>query len=267
MRIIHPHGYLRLGANVRYLYQCEVGQVFTGKIYYLAGLKSVKSAIDEIGFPVSKSLFSTRLEPILKKLSDLETAAKGNDVALDQEVATELGEAAIEFEHTLLAEAMTRFIAVPIQGRIQWEHLINNPEALLGDGVYALLSDQAKRDWSDGCRALAMESATGAAFHVLRCLEECVREIFRKYYPRKKIANRSWGQLTTELRQKKNKPKPAIVLLGHLDHLREHFRNPTDHPEKFYQVEEAEDLLHLAADAIGRCVHEIWPLAHLKSVK
>ena len=39
-----------------------------------------------------------------------------------------------------------------------------------------------------------------------------------------------------------------------LDHIRSNFRNPTDHPEKIYDIEEVQDLLNVRCDAISRMV-------------
>ena len=133
---------------------------------------------------------------------------------------------------------------------------MEEPNQLLASGVHARLNEQSRRDWDAGCRCLAFENATAAAFHCLRCIEECVRTLYRAYFPGNKISHETWGQLTTQLRQKPRRPKPDDVLLVHLDHLRISFRNPTDHPEKSYDVEESEDLIHLAADSVNRCLRD-----------
>ena len=56
--------------------------------------------------------------------------------------------------------------------------------------------------------------------------------------------------MTGDMRKRKTRPPEA--LLNHLDHIRENFRNPTDHPDKVYDTEEAQDLLALCCDAMGR---------------
>jgi hypothetical protein len=60
-----------------------------------------------------------------------------------------------------------------------------------------------------------------------------------------------WGPMTDKLRRK-NKPKPTNDLLDHLDTIRKNFRNPTQHPEKFYTIDEAQDLLFASIVAINR---------------
>jgi len=38
----------------------------------------------------------------------------------------------------------------------------------------------------------------------------------------------------------------------HLDHIRRSFRNPTQHPDKIYDIQEAQDLFGLCVDAVNR---------------
>ncbi|MCH8069815.1 MAG: hypothetical protein IID16_11195, partial [Candidatus Marinimicrobia bacterium] len=48
--------------------------------------------------------------------------------------------------------------------------------------------------------------------------------------------------------------KPPVELLDTLDRIRINFRNPTSHPDKIYDIEEAQDLFGLCVDAINRMV-------------
>jgi hypothetical protein len=162
----------------------------------------------------------------------------------------------LAFEKTVTAEALTRVIALPIPRRFRLQHLLEEPGGILGRGIFERLTPIAQHDVSQACRCIAFECSTGAAFHTLRCVEECIRMLYQSYFARKKINNRAWGVLTKELNGKQNKPKPDGTLMAHLDHLRKRFRNPTDHPDKTYEVEEAEDLLHLAVDAINRILRD-----------
>jgi hypothetical protein len=41
-------------------------------------------------------------------------------------------------------------------------------------------------------------------------------------------------------------------LINNLDDIRLHFRNPTQHPEKVYDIEEVQDLWGRCVDAINR---------------
>ena len=45
---------------------------------------------------------------------------------------------------------------------------------------------------------------------------------------------------------------PDATLTHSLDGLRRHFRNPTQHPDKVYDVDEAQDLFAACLDATNR---------------
>ena len=59
-----------------------------------------------------------------------------------------------------------------------------------------------------------------------------------------------WGPMVEKLRSK-NQPKPSSDLLDHLDLIRKNYRNPTQHPDKFYSIDEAQDLLNSTIVAIN----------------
>jgi hypothetical protein len=65
------------------------------------------------------------------------------------------------------------------------------------------------------------------------------------------------GALVQTLRNKKRKPRPDETLLNHLDHIRRNFRNPTDHPDKSYDLDEVQDLFSLVADVLNRIAREL----------
>jgi hypothetical protein len=43
-------------------------------------------------------------------------------------------------------------------------------------------------------------------------------------------------------------------LLDNLDNIRHSFRNPTQHPDKIYDIQEVQDLFGLCIDAVNRMV-------------
>jgi hypothetical protein len=64
-----------------------------------------------------------------------------------------------------------------------------------------------------------------------------------------------WGPILADF------PKhPSVIkiitdpeaLLAQLDYIRRQFRNPTQHPEKVYDIEETQDLWGLCTDVITR---------------
>ena len=60
-----------------------------------------------------------------------------------------------------------------------------------------------------------------------------------------------WFAMVEELR-KKRKTKAHVPLYDHLDHIRVNFRNPTQHPDKTYDIDEVQDLWSLGVDVVNR---------------
>jgi len=61
--------------------------------------------------------------------------------------------------------------------------------------------------------------------------------------------------MTNELRAKKTN-KPPKVLLDSLDMVRNSYRNPTQHPEAKYDINEAQDLFGICLDSMSKMASE-----------
>jgi hypothetical protein len=48
-----------------------------------------------------------------------------------------------------------------------------------------------------------------------------------------------------------------VPLCNQLDHIRVSFRNPTAHPEKIFEIDEAQDLLSICIDAANRMIKDL----------
>ncbi len=90
----------------------------------------------------------------------------------------------------------------------------------------------------------------------MRMLEEQVKQLYLAYKKTKRLERPMWGPMTEELRKKRS-PKPTDKLLDHLDSMRVHFRNPTQHPTAFYTMDEAQDLLNQTISAVNRIYAEM----------
>lgn len=253
MKITNPAQYIILGGRIRYLARTVKGQPILGENLIYENFKWVKQDLKDLGFKVSSNLFLRILDKLEQQFKDLEMVSKDGEVDnhISAEQSSDLANKILELENTILSEAKSLIIASPVPRRFSLNHLLNNPGEILGSKVYNSLTEMARYDLDHACRSIAFECPTAAAFHILRCVEECVRILFRAYFPRGD-ANRPWGSLIRELISKPRNPKPEEILLEHLNHLRKRFRNPTDHPEKLYEIEEAEDLVHLSVDVINR---------------
>ena len=81
----------------------------------------------------------------------------------------------------------------------------------------------------------------------------------RTFYRHLALRNRCdpmWGPMLTDLRKRKKASKYA-TLLSNLDNIRKSFRNPTQHPEKTYDMDEVQDLWGLCTEVINRMAKAI----------
>jgi hypothetical protein len=105
------------------------------------------------------------------------------------------------------------------------------------------LSDNAKQDYHFACAQIALSQPTAAAFHLMRALEDEVKNMYFCFKKTNRLEKPMWGPMISQLRAKRA-PRPSEKLLNHLDWMRIHFRNPTQHPDLFYTMDEAQDLLN-----------------------
>ena len=62
-----------------------------------------------------------------------------------------------------------------------------------------------------------------------------------------------WGPILTALRTIRRPPPPALIV--NLDDIRVSFRNPTQHPDKVYDIDEAQDVFIRCIGAVNQMVN------------
>lgn len=253
MDLIPPRDFFALGYNLRALLDVTAGEEIGGESSLLEILQGTVTTLDQLQFTVSSEVFKSRLRPIMDKL--VKAVEDDPRATVDAELGQRLATEASMLIPTVSAECKTGFIARPASARFRVEQLLAAPESLLASGAFQALPPIAQTDFREASACLAFGLSTAAAFHALRCVEECVRWLHRSYYPGKK-QNKAWGPLANELVQKVRNPKPDAALLERLDHLREHFRNPTQHPELVYDHDQAQELFHLCIEAVSSCARD-----------
>lgn len=216
----------------------------------LGNITRFLKALTSLNMPVTRKA-TTDLVKLQKRLSQLPQDSKliGDDAKKLREIIKVL-------RPTFTAEAQCQYIFTTSPKRIDLDKLLNNVPSLFALQVFESLSDISKTDFCEAGKCTAFERPTAAAFHLMRATEAVVRLYYKKYI-RPAKADLTWGQMTTALRQKTNSKKPNTDTLAHLDHIRTAFRNPTQHPEKIYSIDDVQDLFFLCIDATNRVVTEI----------
>lgn len=214
----------------------------------------------------SKANAERSLQEFLNKLEELElvvtqriayklqkifeTIQNSEQTEIDQATASKIKDELHRLDPSLDAELQLKSTYILTKKRYGLDSLLTRQDDLLGKGVYEQLSETAKRDFRLACLQIALNQPTAAAFHLMRCAEDHVRKLYRCFKKTNRTENPNWGQITRELTSKRA-PKPSKKLIDHLDGIRFNFRNPTQHPEVFYTIDDAQDLLNQTITAIN----------------
>lgn len=174
---------------------------------------------------------------------------------VSNELAKRIRDACQKFDAALDAELQLRAAFIVTPKRFDLANLLGTPEKLLGEEARAKLSSIARFDFSSACRAIAFGLPTAAAFHLMRCVEATLRDYYCKIIKRGRVKGLMWHPMLTHLRKRQDAPPKA--LLDHLDNIRANFRNPTQHPDARFELEEAQDLLSVSIDALNRMARDM----------
>lgn len=245
--------YFFFGTALRYLQDAKVDfPIHTdekGGMYILSNIKEFLKNLDQLNLQVTKRAVGDLIEFSM----ELEESVKDSKLSIQQAVS--LSDMMNKLRPTLVAELQGFFTYVVTPKRFEVEKLLNDIDALFAPESIKKIPKLAYYDLSEAGKCIAFERSTAAAFHLLRATE-CV---FRELYCIKVKRNRCqlmWGPMVSDLRKRKNMKK-EISLLNNLDDIRLTFRNPTQHPEKIYDIQEVQDLFGRSIDAINRMAKEL----------
>ncbi|HXC17415.1 MAG TPA: hypothetical protein VNV60_08250 [Holophagaceae bacterium] len=194
---------------------------------------------------------SSSIKAIAKDLEKMDATAKIGSV-----ISERLNKEMEIFERIIHSESSTKLVYLVSSGRFNAEYLTTSPSKLFKENIFNNLSEMAKFDFSSSCRCILFGEGTAAAFHILRATEDTLKKYYHIHKKTKRLTKPMWGPMTAELRSKKTN-RPPIVLLDTLDMVRNSYRNPTQHPESKYDINEAQDLFGVCLDLIGKMAAEL----------
>ncbi len=238
--------YMHIGAMNWFL--VRLPDEVQGKTTFVA-IEDFKRNIQKAGLKVTYRA-GNRLWEIQEGLSKIEAPEN-----VPSSLVRKIREESMAIEKTLVAESMGKNVLVVTGKRIDVEKLTGKPDTLLSSGVWSSLPRVSSYDFTYACKAIAYELGTAGAFHLLRCLEGTILHYYLCNIKRNRLPEKSrmWGPMIKQLKEKK-KGHPPIELMDTLDRIRISFRNPTNHPDKIYDLDEAQDLFGLVVDALNRIV-------------
>jgi hypothetical protein len=242
--------FVHFGTCVRFLQDASEGQLYHGDDYLKENLRHFFKSLVELDLEVTRNA-AYDLIGLFQEFNKLPKEAK-----LTSEQAEKLCELMTDVRKTLDAELLTLSAYIVTPKVLDVRKLIDDVPALFGNGVFAALPDIARNDFSEAGKCIAFERPTAAAFHLLRGTESVLRNFYERMVRRQRIASRMWGPIVADLRKRPTGTKYA-ALYNNLDSIREHYRNPTQHPEKIYDISEAQDLWSLCIEVTNRMTHSL----------
>ncbi len=241
------YGYYWFGTCLRYLLDATAGSLVgkAGDGNILDNVNQFYKYLDDLGLQVTHRASSLLLGPLRTELATL-----GKDTQLGDERASSLRGTMRTLRTTLEAEIQGVEAYVVAPKRLDVTKLLDDVPGLFAPGVYDNLPEVAKFDVTEAGKCVAFERSTAGAFHLLRATEDVLRAFYRKLVRQNRVKP-LWGPIVEDLRKRRS-AKPYTALLNHLDHIRDSFRNPTQHPDKIYDIQEVQDLWSLCVDAMNR---------------
>jgi hypothetical protein len=240
-------GYFYFGTGVRYLQDVSQGY----SVHDIARGAMVLTNVDrflaillELGLQVT----DRAAEPLKTFAHELRKLPQ--DAKLSSDQAKTINALMEKIRPTLEAELKGFEAYVVTPKRIDVTRMLKDVPSLLASGTFPKLPDVARYDLNECGKCIAFERPTAAAFHLLRATEAVLRHYYCQQVKRSRV-DLMWGPMIQHLRSRA-KSKGAEMLLNNLDDIRFHFRNPTQHPEKIYDIDEVQDLWGRCVDAIGR---------------
>lgn len=238
--------YINFGTGLRYLQDASAGSRVHGETLYIANLVRLFELLDELGLVVTaraaKSLKGQEL------LEELESKEEGHKLTVAE--AKRVKDFARELRTTLMAEASGLDAFIVSEKRMDVEKLLGDVGALFPKNTFEKLPDIAQLDFKEAGKCVAFERSTAAAFHLMRGTEATLREFYVSTVKRNRVDPLNWGPMVKHLRERRS--PPASSLLDNLDAIRRNFRNPTQHPEAIYEIDEAQDLFGICIDVVSR---------------
>ena len=209
------------------------------------GINIILPEFDKFQLNVSKS-GSMQLKTFMDNLSSID-----DDETLGNDRAKELSDLMLTLEHIIFAESKIKYYYVTTDKKHNTVYLMDQPEKLFRDGVFKRLPQLSQYDFIEGFKCMTFEIPTAAAFHILRATEGVLKDCYFSNVKRNRVKRPMWGNMLKQLKERKKNRLPD-ALLACLDNIRESYRNPTNHPEAVYDIDEAEDLLGLCIDVTNK---------------
>ncbi|MTJ01535.1 MULTISPECIES: hypothetical protein [Idiomarina] len=240
-----------LGTCIRYLQDLTPPARINGNGFVRSNIEMLFKYFDALELSVTSRLARGELSEVLEHLEEIDREDSGFEFSESETIKINSSVSAIR--KTMDAELNERYAFVPTPKRLALHKLLDSVHEIFCPDAFDSLPEIARYDFSYAGKCIAFELPTAAAFHVLRATESVLRSYYEAMIKQKRIKSRNWGPIVNDLRARRATSKHE-VLNNHLDNIRASFRNPTQHPDKIYDIHEVQDLYSLCVDVVNRMV-------------
>lgn len=235
-----------------------------GYNYFFLKYRTLGHSVHDILIPQLKDFFAQLKDLNLevtniaaKDLNKLLTRVEKmpSTIKVDAELAKEIEVAVKSLDKTLDSELMLRHAFILTKKRFSTDDLMYNPQNLLTKSNFSVLPKIVQFDFGEACRCISFDLPTSAAFHLMRSAEGTLRLYYTSIVKRDRVDPLLWGPIIQHLQRRSDSPKKSLT--DNLDNIRTNYRNPTQHPEATYDIDEAQDLLSLTIDVINKMLKDL----------
>jgi len=209
----------------------------------------------ELNLAVTSHIFKDGFDEVIEALEIDEEGAASDLLTIDAK--NKITELLDKSDAALDSELQLKTVLSVTRKRFDTDTLLYEPQRLLAVDVWESMSEQSKNDFQEAAKCIAMNLPTASAFHLMRAVEQRLKDLYFYYVKTKRLSKPMWKPMTDKLAQKNN-PKPSKETLDSLDMIRVNFRNPTQHPQKNYTIDEAQDLMNSSIVVINS-IHRDMP--------
>jgi hypothetical protein len=227
--------YFGVGARLIYMRQAREKLPIHGQGFAKNVIELFLQDIARFPMPVTRQTS----QPLRDFLKSIQGRAAGSVLSANE--AKDLVKIARDITPTFEAESRSIMTVVLLEKRFDIGKLMSGVPTLLSKGVFEALPEVAQTDMNEAGKCLALNRATAAAFHSLRATEAMLKKLYFQIVRQKRLKTPMWAAMVDALR-KRTKGNPSDELLDLLDGIRRNYRNPTQHPSKVYDIDEAQDL-------------------------
>lgn len=179
----------------------------------------------------------------LKKLEEKLESKYDDKTQIEPADADELKNSANQWMNKITADLIKmNVIEITAQSGLNPKELLKmaskEPGEFISEEIWNKLTDIEKSDFSDAAKCLLMGTATAAVMVVLRGAEASIGNFYHcktNNDPKEK----TWRQLTTELKQNSETLGIDDSFIGYIDYYGSAKRNFAQHPNKIYTLREA----------------------------